>query len=179
MPHTRNSLTHKFKIDGHSGYITVGKYPDGSPGELFITMGKEGGTLGGVMDAFGTAISIALQHGVPSNTYVEKFTGMSFEPRGWVEEGDPNIKTAKSIMDYIFRWLGQTFPNEEIGEVSTENPDTPQAEVKKNLPKGEKVDTFCTLCGSNKATYKLGNCNILCDMDFEGCGNQDKRGCGA
>src|ERR1700723_1356494 len=99
----RASITHKINIGGHEGYITVGLYPNGEPGELFITMAKEGSTVSGLMDSFALAVSIALQHGVPLKLFCEKFAHTRFEPSGW--SGNPDIGYAKSIMDYIFRWL--------------------------------------------------------------------------
>ncbi|MDR2170894.1 MAG: vitamin B12-dependent ribonucleotide reductase [Planctomycetaceae bacterium] len=107
LPDTRQSITHKFNVSGHEGYITVGLYPDGRVGELFITMAKEGSTIGGLMDCFGTAISMSLQYGVPLNVYVEKFSHTRFEPLGMTK--NPDIPMAKSLVDYIFRWLGRTF----------------------------------------------------------------------
>ena len=103
----RASITHKFNIGGHEGYITVGLYPDGEPGELFITMAKEGSTVSGLMDSFALATSIALQHGVPLKLLCEKFAHTRFEPSGWTS--NPDIGFAKSIMDYIFRWLQLRF----------------------------------------------------------------------
>ena len=107
LPDTRQSITHKFNISGHEGYITVGKYDDGRPGELFITMAKEGSTIGGLMDCFGTAVSMSLQYGVPLEVYVNKFSHTRFEPMGHTK--NPDIRIAKSLVDYIFRWLGITF----------------------------------------------------------------------
>ncbi len=107
LPHTRRSLTHKFDIQGHEGYINVGFYPDGRPGELFITMAKEGLTIGGLMDVLGTSISIGLQYGVPLEVFVNKFAHSRFEPAGFTKNQD--IPIAKSIADYIFRWLGMEF----------------------------------------------------------------------
>jgi ribonucleoside-diphosphate reductase alpha chain len=107
LPDTRKSVTHKFSIAGHEGYITVGLYPDGRPGELFITMAKEGSTIGGLMDCFGTAVSMSLQYGVPLKVYVNKFSHTRFEP--WGHTNNPDIRIAKSIVDYIFRWMGITF----------------------------------------------------------------------
>ncbi len=107
LPDTRQSLTHKFNVGGHEGYINVGLYPDGRPGELFLTMAKEGSTVGGMMDAFGTAISMSLQYGVPLEVLVNKFSHMRFEPMGHTP--NPDIRIAKSVVDYIFRWLGNTF----------------------------------------------------------------------
>jgi ribonucleoside-diphosphate reductase alpha chain len=103
----RPSLTHKFGIAGHEGYITVGLYPNGQPGEIFIKMAKEGSTVSGLMDAFATAISLSLQHGVPLRVLCEKFSHLRFEPSGWT--GNEQIGFAKSIMDYIFRWLQLRF----------------------------------------------------------------------
>jgi ribonucleoside-diphosphate reductase alpha chain len=103
----RLSVTHKFNIGGHEGYITVGLYKDGQPGEIFITMAKEGSTVSGLMDSFACAASIALQHGVPLKLLCEKFAHTRFEPSGWSTNQD--IGFAKSIMDYIFRWLQMRF----------------------------------------------------------------------
>ena len=103
----RASITHKFKVGDHEGYITVGMYPNGEPGELFVTMAKEGSTVSGLMDSFALAVSIALQHGVPLKLFCEKFAHTRFEPSGW--SGNPDIGYAKSIMDYIFRWLQLRF----------------------------------------------------------------------
>ena len=103
----RMSITHKFNVGGHEGYITVGLYRDGSPGELFITMAKEGSTVSGLMDSFACAVSLSLQHGVPLKLLCEKFAHTRFEPSGWTNNTD--IGFAKSIMDYIFRWLQLRF----------------------------------------------------------------------
>jgi len=103
----RASITHKFKVGDHEGYITVGLYPNGEPGELFITMAKEGSTVSGLMDSFALGVSIALQHGVPLKLFCEKFAHTRFEPSGW--STNPEIGYAKSIMDYIFRWLQLRF----------------------------------------------------------------------
>ena len=107
LPDTRRSVTHKFNIAGHEGYLTVGLYEDGQPGELFITMAKEGSTIGGLMDSLGTSISIALQYGVPLESLVGKFTHQRFEPAGMTH--NPDIPFAKSLVDYIFRWMGMEF----------------------------------------------------------------------
>jgi len=107
LPDTRRSLTHKFNIAGHEGYLTVGLYEDGLPGELFITMSKEGSTIGGLMDSLGTATSVALQYGVPVSSLVNKFSHQRFEPAGMTENSD--IPFAKSLVDYIFRWMGMQF----------------------------------------------------------------------
>ncbi len=107
MTDTRDAKTHKFDIAGHEGYITVGIFHDGKPGELFITMAKEGSTIGGLMDAIGTLVSMALQYGVPVDDMVRKFSHTHFEPAGYTP--NPDIPNAKSLMDYIFRWLGMEF----------------------------------------------------------------------
>ncbi len=107
LPAERTALTHKFDITGHEGYITVGLYPDGQPGEIFLKMAKEGSTVSGLMDTFATAISLSLQYGVPLRDLVNKFAHVRFEPSGFT--GNPEIPIAKSVIDYIFRWLGSRF----------------------------------------------------------------------
>ncbi|OHB66910.1 MAG: ribonucleoside-diphosphate reductase, adenosylcobalamin-dependent [Planctomycetes bacterium RBG_13_63_9] len=124
LPDTRQSITHKFNVSGHEGYITVGLYPDGRPGELFITMAKEGSTVGGMMDCFGTAVSMSLQYGVPLEVYVSKFSHTRFEPMGYTK--NPDIRIAKSIVDYIFRWLGLRFLP-EYREANKGEPASPAA----------------------------------------------------
>ncbi len=114
LPATRASTTHKFAIEGHEGYITVGMYEDGSPGEIFVTMAKEGSTLSGMLDAFATSISLTLQYGVPLRDMVNKFSHMRFEPSGRTENTE--IPVAQSIVDYIFRWLASQFLSEEEKE---------------------------------------------------------------
>jgi ribonucleoside-diphosphate reductase alpha chain len=107
LPDTRRSITHHFNVAGHEGYLTVGMYDAGGPGELFITMSKEGSTIGGLMDSLGTAISVALQYGVPIESLVTKFAHQRFEPQGVTANRD--IPFAKSLVDYIFRWMGMQF----------------------------------------------------------------------
>jgi ribonucleoside-diphosphate reductase alpha chain len=129
LPEERASITHKFNVGGHEGYITVGLYPDQSPGEIFITMAKEGSTVSGLMDSFACAISIALQHGVPLKLVCEKFAHTRFEPSGWTN--NPDIGFAKSIMDYIFRWLHLRFltgQQQMLFEGLRLRPSTPQPE---------------------------------------------------
>jgi ribonucleoside-diphosphate reductase alpha chain len=111
LPDERASITHKFDIAGHEGYITVGLYEDGQPGELFLTMAKEGSTISGFADAFAQAISYALQYGVPLQDLVDKFSHARFEPSGMTK--NPDIRFAKSIVDYIFRWLAAKFLSPE------------------------------------------------------------------
>ena len=107
LPSERTAVTHKFDIAGHEGYITVGLYPDGQPGEIFLKMAKEGSTVSGLMDSFATTVSVALQYGVPLRDLVNKFAHVRFEPSGFT--GNQEIPIAKSIVDYIFRWLGSRF----------------------------------------------------------------------
>ncbi|MDR3793417.1 MAG: vitamin B12-dependent ribonucleotide reductase [Terracidiphilus sp.] len=121
----RASLTHKFSIAGHEGYITVGLYPSGEPGEIFIRMAKEGSTVSGLMDAFATSVSLALQHGVPLKVLCEKFAHTRFEPSGWT--GNEQIGYAKSLMDYMFRWLNLRFlSGEQLTLFAGLSPQTPQ-----------------------------------------------------
>jgi ribonucleoside-diphosphate reductase alpha chain len=121
----RASITHKFNIGGHEGYITVGLYPNGEPGELFITMAKEGSTVSGLMDSFALAVSISLQHGVPLKLFCEKFAHTRFEPSGWTS--NPDIGFAKSIMDYIFRWLQLRFTGQQQLLFENLRPKSPMA----------------------------------------------------
>jgi ribonucleoside-diphosphate reductase alpha chain len=114
LPDERESITHKFSIGGHEGYITVGKYEDGTAGEIFITMAKEGSTISGLMDSFATMTSLSLQHGVPLQLLVDKFTHTRFEPSGFTK--NPEIPMAKSVMDYIFKWLASKFLSRESQE---------------------------------------------------------------
>ena len=129
LPSTRQSLTHKFSVGGHEGYVTVGLFEDGTPGELFITMAKEGSTIGGLMDVIGTEMSMGLQYGVPLEVFVNKFSHSRFEPSGWTN--NPDIPNAKSVVDYIFRWLGMEFlvGYREANAPQREKPEeaTPQA----------------------------------------------------
>jgi ribonucleoside-diphosphate reductase alpha chain len=114
LPDERHAITHKFSIAGHEGYITVGMYEDGKPGEIFLVMAKEGSTISGLMDAFATSISMALQYGVPLEALVEKFSHVRFEPSGFTKNSE--IPYAKSITDYIFRWLASKFLSAEHQE---------------------------------------------------------------
>ncbi len=134
MPDTRMSLTHRFEIAGHEGYITVGLYEDGMPGELFVTMSKEGSTIGGLMDTVGTLTSIALQYGVPIEGLVKKFAYQRFEPSGFTK--NPDIRNATSIADYIFRWLGCQFIK---GYKEATSPNRGQSELPmREIPEMEK-----------------------------------------
>lgn len=129
MPDTRMSLTHKFEIAGHEGYITVGLYEDGQPGELFIQMSKEGSTIGGLMDTVATLTSMALQYGVPLESLVKKFAYQRFEPSGFTK--NPDIRNASSITDYVFRWLGCQFIKgyKEATSPSRSHPELPLKEI--------------------------------------------------
>jgi ribonucleoside-diphosphate reductase alpha chain len=165
LPDERRAITHKFSIGGHEGYITVGMYEDGAPGEIFITMAKEGSTISGMIDAFATAVSFNLQYGVPLKFLVDKFAHVRFEPSGWT--GNQQIPYAKSIMDYIFRWLGARFlspeyANSEAGETPTLRPT--EADPQQTLPFTPAVADapLCSECGSimtrNGSCYKCANC---------------------
>jgi len=165
LPDERRSITHKFSIGGHEGYITAGMYDDGTPGEIFITMAKEGSTISGLMDAFATAVSFNLQYGVPLKFLVDKFAHLRFEPSGWT--GNPQVPYAKSIMDYIFRWLGAKFlgPEYAVTEVGeTPNLRPTEADPQQQLPFAPvSADApLCAECGSimtrNGSCYKCGNC---------------------
>lgn len=137
LPDTRQSITHKFSVAGHEGYLTVGLYEDGQPGELFITMAKEGSTVGGLMDVIGTCTSMALQYGVPLITLVDKFRHARFEPAGMTANRD--IPFAKSIIDYIFCWMGcQFIPG--YAEKNTPNRDTVPAENKNTTTAKQLVE---------------------------------------
>jgi ribonucleoside-diphosphate reductase alpha chain len=128
LPDTRQAVTHKFDIAGHEGYITVGLYENGAPGELFITMAKEGSTIGGLMDTIGTLVSLAFQYGVPLETLVKKFAHQRFEPSGFTK--NPDIPIAKSITDYLFRWLAcQFIPGYRDANSPAAQPELPLKEV--------------------------------------------------
>ncbi len=175
MPLTRQSITHKFEVSGHQGYLTVGLYEDGAPGELFITMAKEGSTVGGIMDAFGTAISMCLQYGVPISTLIDKFCHSRFEPSGFTK--NPEIPYAKSLVDYIFRWLDLTFPDGRNNTVQILQPNPKLTEPKPAIvtaaaPSGVGAPAQfkdmqsdappCDKCGAitvrNGACYRCFNC---------------------
>jgi len=191
LPATRQSLTHKFSVGGHEGYITVGLFEDGTPGELFITMAKEGSTIGGLMDTIGTLTSMSLQYGVPLEALTSKFSHMRFEPSGWT--GNQEIPNAKSVVDYIFRWLGIRFqpgygePNgavpiatasvesevvasiadieQSVAEVVTAHASGETVEVRNQQFAQFQVDApACDGCGA--ITVRNGNC-YLC----HNCGN--------
>ena len=166
LPDTRTALTHKFDIAGHEGYLTVGLFDDGQPGELFITMAKEGSTIGGLMDSIGTLTSMALQYGVPLEALLKKFAHQRFEPSGFTK--NPEVRNASSIIDYVFRWLAFHFiPG--YREANTVNPSQPELampglieELKKkinrpvsDLPLSDDVDTALPL----KPLRTVGNGN--------------------
>lgn len=175
LPETRQSLTHKFSIADHEGYVTVGLYENGMPGEIFVRMAKEGSTISGLMDSFATAISLALQHGVPLKLLVDKFSHTRFEPSGWT--GNPDISRASSIMDYLFRWLGGKFlptrPPEQLEMNAVV--DAPPVAVAAGVPArteaassngktwAQETDApACHECGTimvrSGACYKCSNC---------------------
>jgi len=174
LPEERQSLTHKFKVGGHEGYVTVGMYEDGQPGEIFVTMAKEGSTISGLMDSFATAISLALQHGVPLRLLVDKFSHTRFEPSGW--SGNAEIGYAKSIMDYLFRWMGLKFlDHQPPAPKGVEDLHGDRGEGKEELETAGQIPLItaggvstsadapaCHNCGSmmvpNGSCYKCVNC---------------------
>jgi ribonucleoside-diphosphate reductase alpha chain len=147
LPNERSSITHKFSIGGHEGYLTVGKYEDGTPGEIFIKMAKEGSTLSGIMDAFALSVSIALQYGVPLRALVDKFVNSRFEPSGYT--GNPRIRYAKSVVDYIGRWLGGKFISSDYldGDIGAGE----EAPVEKGLPSSAKTPSAVTVMKAPEA----------------------------
>jgi ribonucleoside-diphosphate reductase alpha chain len=181
LPDERQALTHKFDIAGHEGYVTVGLYEDGMPGEIFLVMAKEGSTISGFADAFAQAISYALQYGVPLQELVDKFSHVRFEPSGMTR--NPDVRFAKSIVDYIFRWMAAKFLSPEAQfragvnnreEVTVTTPEQLPLEVKATAaPPAPKASSFaaiqnqedappCSTCGSimvrSGACYKCSNC---------------------
>jgi len=173
LPGERASVTHKFSIAGHEGYITVGLYPTGQPGEIFIKMAKEGSTVSGLMDAFATSISLALQHGVPLRVLCEKFAHTRFEPSGWT--GNEQIGYAKSLMDYIFRWLNLRFLSGEqltlfagLAPQATPLPSSPSL-----LPESEPED------GSSMSQGQLSKLAEEVARKLNQSGNQPGAGMGA
>lgn len=165
LPDERRSLTHHFSIAGQEGYVTVGLYEDGLPGELFIRMAKEGSTVSGLMDSFATAVSLALQYGVPLKILCDKFSHTRFEPSGW--SGNPTIGYAKSLMDYLFRWLELRFLKGEQGVLfDRQNSSEPQYERSSVKALGQVVELgdapTCQFCGSlmvrNGSCYRCLEC---------------------
>jgi len=166
LPDERQSLTHHFSIGGQEGYVTVGLYEDGLPGEMFIRMAKEGSTVSGLMDSFATAVSLALQYGVPLQVLCNKFSHTRFEPSGW--SGNPKIGYAKSLMDYLFRWLelrflkgeqGTLFELQKLGQPQRETGGVVQA-LGQVVGLGDAP--ACVFCGSlmvrNGSCYRCMEC---------------------
>lgn len=151
---TRHSLTHKFEVGGHKGYVTVGYYENGDPGEIFINMAKEGSTISGLMDSLAVSVSIGLQHGVPLHTFTNKLSHASFEPHGFT--GNPDIRHASSVVDYVFRWLGLNHNNEAFSckEVSPPHmsaitdADAPPCHSCGNIMTRNGNCHSCRVCGS-------------------------------
>ena len=169
LPDERRALTHHFSIAGQEGYLTVGVYEDGLPGEIFITMAKQGWTISGLMDAFATVVSLALQHGVPLSVLCEKLSHMRFEPSGW--SGNPKIGYAKSLMDYIARWLELRFLTGDQGELfkALPMPIQPALDANSTDPVGALGELIqmgdapaCNICGSlmvrSGTCYRCGTC---------------------
>jgi ribonucleoside-diphosphate reductase alpha chain len=177
LPAERSSITHKFSVGGHEGYITVGMYNDRRPGEIFIKMAKEGSTLSGIMDAFALSVSISLQYGVPLGALVDKFCNSRFEPSGYT--GNPDIRYAKSIVDYIGRWLGGKFISSDYldnnaagsdeqagGDIAASAPAAVAvmraADPEARLRAAIEDAPYCSECGMlmtpNGSCYKCSNC---------------------
>jgi ribonucleoside-diphosphate reductase alpha chain len=152
LPDTRNAVNHKFSIAGHDGYLGVGLYENGQPGEIFITMAKEGSTISGFMDSFALVFSIALQHGVPLSTLVAKLAHTRFEPSGWT--GNPEIGYAKSIMDYLARWMELRFLKPQQGNLFAAVKEVPEITIQDSAPADVPAFTttmdapFCSECGA-------------------------------
>ncbi len=138
LPSERDAIAHKFKVGNQEGYIHVGLYDDGSPGEVFIRMAKEGSTISGLMDSFAVALSLALQYGVPLNAFVNKFIHTRFEPMGWTDNS--NIPVAKSIMDYLFRWLELKFISKKFNNQTPFNQNTDSKIENENNVEIEKIE---------------------------------------
>jgi ribonucleoside-diphosphate reductase alpha chain len=158
LPDERQSITHKFSIAGHEGYITVGMFEDGSPGELFITMSKEGSTISGLMDSLATSVSIALQYGVPLKVLVDKFSHARYEPSGFTN--NPDIPIAKSVSDYIFRWLGKKFLIEDRGE-------SPMSDVKISAETAKKPGAILNAAATKAASVMEKNEKFVFDTQAD------------
>ena len=172
LPDERAGITHHFSIAGHEGYLTVGLYPNGQPGEIFIRMAKEGSTIAGLMECFGTVVSVSLQHGVPLRVLCGKLSHTRFEPSGWT--GNQELGYAKSIMDYLFRWMelrflsGKQLPlfvaKAAVGESTrSESIQLPASLSPFPHESSEVGDApLCSTCGSlmvpNGSCYRCGNC---------------------
>jgi ribonucleoside-diphosphate reductase alpha chain len=173
LPDDRAAITHHFSIAGHEGYLTVGLYPNGKPGEIFIRMAKAGSTISGLMESFGTVVSVALQHGVPLQVLVGKLSHTRFEPSGWT--GNEQLGYAKSIMDYLFRWLelrflsGTQLPlfvttaatSAIVGEAPNQTPATGVSVLLDDVYEVGDAP-LCSACGAwmvrNGRCYKCANC---------------------
>jgi ribonucleoside-diphosphate reductase alpha chain len=176
LPAERRSITHRFEVGGHEGYIIVGMYDDGRPGEVFIKMAKEGSTLSGVMDGLALSLSVGLQYGVPLKALVDKLTNTRFEPSGFTQ--NPEIRSASSVLDYIARWLGSKFvspsylklgatPGEKgVAASLAPTPATGAADAqpaqRRGLPATTGDAPSCPTCGMlmvpNGSCYKCLNC---------------------
>lgn len=170
LPDERRAITHHFSIAGQEGYLTVGVYEDGSPGEIFVRMAKEGSTVSGLMDGFATVMSLALQHGVPLKVLCGKLSHMRFEPSGWT--GNPKIGFAKSILDYIARWLEIQFLEGEQRELFAPLSEATETPLPRSTQEnaGASITEFvqlgdspaCNSCGGlmvrSGSCYRCTNC---------------------
>jgi ribonucleoside-diphosphate reductase alpha chain len=173
LPDARVGLTHHFSIAGHEGYLTVGLYPNGQPGEIFIRMAKEGSTIAGLMECFGAVVSVSLQHGVPLKVLCDKLSHTRFEPSGWT--GNEELGYAKSIMDYLFRWMELRFLSGKQRPLFTQQMAVAERQGSEEANQGAVGisqylhDTYevgdaplCVTCGSlmvrNGSCHKCVNC---------------------
>lgn len=179
LPQTRRSITHKFEISGHEGYITVGLYDDGCPGEVFVTMHKQGSTIRGLMDAWATSVSVNLQYGVSASDLFRKFRHQKFEPAGFVknihggevDEKIKQIRTASSIVDYVAQFMMNNF-GEGAGKLQMNIPQVEQPEEQASLEEFDHEGITCQICGGT--AKRIGNCEIFCTS----CRQTTRNGCG-
>ena len=184
LPETRVSLTHKFAVGGQEGYLTVGLYPDGSPGEIFIRMSKQGSTIAGLLDAFAIAVSLGLQHGAPLQSYVAKMARMQFDPRGLTaNQNDPDLSLASSVLDYVFRWIDThmmapqlcnecnlpTFASLGVGDTEADVAEAEALPVVAQAEAALDAEGICVICGS--PLIRTGTC-----LTCTNCGTSN--GCG-
>lgn len=169
LPNERPAITHHFAVGGHEGYLTIGLYPNGQPGEIFIRMAKEGSTIAGLMECFGTVVSVSLQHGVPLRVLCDKLSHTRFEPSGWT--GNAELGYAKSILDYLFRWLELRFLSvAQLTLFSATGKDGSVSNApKKVVPISSQAiqpgdGPACRSCGAlmtpNGSCYTCGNCGV-------------------
>jgi len=179
LPQTRKSVTHKFDIAGHEGYLTVGLYDEGKPGEIFVTMHKQGSTIRGLMDAWATSVSLNLQHGAPVTELFKKFRHQKFEPAGFVKNVDSGnssinvdpIRSASSIVDYVSQFMLNNF-GVSSGGIDISLGMEKEVEEQASLEEFDSEGITCPICGG--PAKRIGNCVILCMS----CNQTTRSGCG-